>query len=204
MTKPKKEQRATLAINNFEDGATIAERLFRGMDPDELFTDIQAQVRRAVENHGLSTADAEKLYHDERYNHQYEWPEHVREAVAAFYALHQAKECMDKNDAKWTAYHLLNAITHISLYNLMTFGDLITLGDKLVVAQREGGIASGETRREKSKENKDQIIREGKKLLADGKPQRDLVGILKQRYDFGETFIREALKEGGLLKGRGN
>lgn len=197
-----KSKEETVGINNFPDDDNLLSRLFKGMDPDELFADMEKQVKRAVEKHNLNTSDPERLYHVERRDHQFEWSEQARAAVNAFYALHQAKKSMLKNDAKWTAYHMLSVIQHISLYNLMEFGDQILVGDNLLVAQQKGGINSAEERRKIGAEKKKRIVSEGRKLLKAGKNERDLVGILKQKLPFGKTLIREALAEAGLKKGK--
>ncbi len=200
-SKNSKEPRKTIGMSTFQDELLIAKRIFRSLDPDDLFDDIQAQVKTVVESHNLSTSDPEKLYHHDRLNHQYEWPEHIRVAVDAFYALHQARRCIVGNDAKWAVYHMINALKHISHYNLLAFAPLITLGDNLVVAQSAGGKASAVTRKEQSAAKEKELVDTARKLLSDGVPEANLVGILRTRVGGGETSIRAKLKKNGLFKG---
>lgn len=201
-SKKNRRERETIAMRTFSAANSAAERFALSTDPDLLFEDVAEQVAAVIKAFGVPVNDPEHLYHEIRIEHRDEWPEYITVAVEAFYSLHQARRNIEENDAKWAVYHMISAIKHISLYNLLAFEDQIVLGDNLIVAQREGGKASGATRRESSAEKAAHVIAAARKLLADGKSQRDLVGILKQRFDHGETFIRETLKKAGLVKGR--
>lgn len=201
------QSRETIAMNAFPDAKTSAERIFRSMNPDEILPEIERQLVDVLVGYGLSVQDPQHLYHAERPMNRLVWPEHIHAAVQAYYAFLQAKRCINNNDAKWTAYQMLNVAKYVSLYNLLAFEHQITLGDCLVVARREGGLASGEVRRQTANEKADKLAEQARRLLADGKSERALVGILKQRLEnagesYSETSIRNVLKSKGILTGR--
>lgn len=202
MSELKKEpQRETVALSTFNNIDSVAERIFRSMDPDQLFADITQQIIDVIQKHGLDTTDLEKLYHEDRCEHRADWPQHIQVAVEAFYALHQAERCISEKDASWTAYHMITAMQQISLYNLLVFSDEIDLVDKIRLAQREGGRVRGATLRREAEEENQKLVKEAQKLIQDGRAERHLVSILKQRYNYGETRIRQALKNANLVKG---
>lgn len=194
-----KRKHNTVALNVFPTETALT-RIFFSMDVDKMLQEIERQLKEAVENFGLDAKDPEKLYHQERYLNMSKWPEDKRAAVEAYYGFHQAKRCIKANDAKWTAYHMLTVIKQISYFNLLAFDPQISLGEKLLLAQQQGGLASGAVRREASKIRKEWLIGEAKKLLSDGISKRELVGILSRRVsEYSKSSIRKTLLEADLL-----